>query len=54
MLNLTPKNAVINDINPDLINLYLQIRDNTDTFIERVRELDEIDCTNEIYLEKRR
>lgn len=54
MLNLAPKNAVINDINSDLINLYLQIRDNTDTFIERVRELDEIDCTNEIYLEKRR
>ena len=54
LLNLAPKNAVINDINPDLINLYIQIRDNTDTFIKRVRELDEIDCTNEIYLEKRR
>ena len=54
LLNLAPKNAVINDVNSDLINLYLQIRDNTDAFIERVRELDEIDCTNEIYLEKRR
>jgi DNA adenine methylase len=37
-LNLT--NAVVNDINPELINMYLQVRDHVDDVIDELTALD--------------
>ena len=38
-LSISPTKAVINDLNPHLVNLYTQVRDNLDTFILKVGEL---------------
>lgn len=40
LLDLSPKEAVVNDINPELINMYLQIRDNVEGVIEDLSVLD--------------
>jgi DNA adenine methylase len=39
---LNPHRAVINDLNPHLINLYRQVRDNTDELIHKVGEVVDI------------
>lgn len=44
LLDLNPTNAVVNDINPELINMYLQVRDNVDSVL---LELTVIDRTHE-------
>ena len=33
LLDLNPNNAIVNDINPELINMYRQIRDNVDSVL---------------------
>lgn len=38
-LSIAPTNAVINDLNPHLVNLYTQVRDNLDEFLLKVGEL---------------
>ncbi len=53
LLNVAPKKAVVNDINAQLVNLYCQIRDNTDEIISLVSELDEARCSSEFYYEIR-
>ena len=35
-----PKNIVINDINPDIVRIYTEVRDNYNPFIERMEELE--------------
>ena len=40
LLDLCPKEAVVNDINPELINMYLQVRDNVEDVIEDLAVLD--------------
>lgn len=40
LLDLCPKEAVVNDINPELINMYLQIRDNVEGVIDYLSKLD--------------
>ena len=35
---IQPKKAIVNDINPELINLYEVLRDNVDEFIEDVKQ----------------
>ena len=47
LLDLCPKEAVVNDINPELINMYLQVRDNVEVVI---RELEKFDCCHEAYV----
>jgi DNA adenine methylase len=47
LLDLNPKEAVVNDINPELINMYLQVRDNVEVVI---RELEKLDCCHEAYV----
>ena len=53
LLNVAPQKAVINDVNAQLVNLYCQIRDNTEEVISIVNELDSVLCTPELYYEMR-
>ena len=48
-LTISPKNAYINDINEQLINLYQQIRDNVTCVIGTISELDSVVCDKEYY-----
>lgn len=40
LFELQPKKSTINDINKSLINVYIQVRDNTEKFIELVNKFD--------------
>ena len=40
LLDLCPEEAVVNDINPELINMYIQVRDNVEDVIEDLAVLD--------------
>lgn len=40
LLDLNPTNAVVSDINPELINMYIQIRDHIDEVVEVLINLD--------------
>lgn len=46
---LQPEKAVINDINPQLINLYRQIKLNAEQVIDCISELDSKKCDKEFY-----
>jgi DNA adenine methylase len=37
--SLKPKSALLSDSNPELINAYLQVRDNLDAVVKRLREM---------------
>lgn len=50
LLGVQPKSAKANDINPQLVNLYKQIKSASDSVIAKVRELDSEPCTKELYL----
>lgn len=53
LFNVAPKNAVINDVNEQLVNLYCQIRDNAESLISIVNELDSNVCTSDLYYSMR-
>lgn len=40
LLDLCPEEAVVNDINPELINMYLQVKDNVETVIAHLTDMD--------------
>lgn len=40
--NFHPKEVMINDINPELINTYIQVRDNVETIINNLSEIQDI------------
>jgi DNA adenine methylase len=40
LLDLNPKEAIVNDINPELINMYLQVRDNVEEVITDLADMD--------------
>lgn len=48
-----PKRAVINDVNPQLINVYRQLKHNVSTVISVINELDGQECNKEFYLSMR-
>lgn len=52
-LHLALKNVIINDINKQLINCYLQIKNNVKQFIAKVKELDMKPINNDYYLQLR-
>ena len=49
LLGLSPKQAFINDINEQLINLYIQLKFAADGVIARVNEMDTAPCSKELY-----
>ncbi len=53
LLALMPKNAYINDINKQLINLYKQIKKSPNKVLEYVENLDNELCNKEKYYENR-
>ena len=53
LFSIQPNKAVINDINPQLINLYRTIKDNVDSFVSIIQELNTTPCTREYYFELR-
>ena len=53
LLDRQPENAVIGDVNSQLINAYLQIRDRPDEVIEYAERLDAVPCTKEHFCEQR-
>lgn len=42
LFNLIPDNAFINDINPELINMYNQVKNNVEDVIAELKELDSL------------
>jgi len=48
LFSLAPTKAYINDINPQLINLYCQIKNSVEAVIEQISELDRHTCCNEL------
>lgn len=53
LLDVQPKNAVINDVNKQLLNVYRQLKADAETVISILRELDSVECNKEHYLKKR-
>lgn len=61
LFELQPKKAVINDVNPELVNLYTVIRDNVDELIEELKDyrneeeffynVRSLDCDETVYSE---
>jgi DNA adenine methylase len=49
LLCLQPKQATINDINEQLINLYRQLKTSVEDVIKEVQKLDLVPCTKERY-----
>lgn len=53
LFELQPESAVIGDVNSQLINAYVQIRDNPEAVIEYAERLDSGPCTKELFNEQR-
>lgn len=50
LLDIQPKEAVINDTNGQLINVYHQLKENPEAVISAVNTLDKIPCNKDRYL----
>ena len=46
---ISPKRAFINDVNEQLISLYTQLKDNVESVISKVNEMDAVPCIKELY-----
>lgn len=53
LLDVQPKNAVINDVNEQLLNVYRQLKADAEAVISILRELDSVECDKEHYLKMR-
>ncbi len=53
LLNLQPEKAFINDINEQLINLYVQLKNAAEDVIDEIKKLDKIPCNKELYYDRR-
>lgn len=53
LFSLQPKKSVINDINPQLINLYKYVRDDINSLIQKISDYDMVPCSKTFYLEQR-
>ena len=49
LLSVVPKKAIVNDINPQLVNLYQQLKLCTDDVIHRVQSFDSVECNKDYY-----
>lgn len=53
LFEIQPQNAVINDVNEQLLNVYKQLKSNSEAVISAIKDLDNVECNKEIYLEMR-
>ena len=53
LFSFQPKEAHINDYNPQLVNLFNQIRDNVEPVLDILSKLEKEDCTKEFYYSTR-
>ena len=53
LLGIAPAQACINDVNEQLVNLYVQLKRDAESIIAMVNELDATSCTKECYYEIR-
>lgn len=53
LFKLQPKNAHINDVNEQLVNLYRQLQSNAASVIKEVNKLDSMPCNKEFYFATR-
>lgn len=53
LFNVVPEQAVVNDINEQLVNLYRQLKEHTDELIAKIDEYDQVSCDKEHYMEMR-
>jgi len=53
LLDIQPQNAVINDVNKQLLNVYRQLKVNSELVISILKELDSVICDKEHYYEMR-
>lgn len=53
LLNIGPEKAFINDINDQLVNMYVQLKNAMEEVLEKIHSLDEVPCTKELYYSKR-
>lgn len=53
LLCIQPKNAVINDVNRQLINVYRQLKRDPMGVVERLKQLDGVECDKDHYIEMR-
>ena len=49
LFGITPAHAFVNDINEQLVNLYVQLKVAVESVIEKVNEMDAVPCTKELY-----
>ena len=49
LLGISPERAFINDINAQLINLYMQLKSSAESVLQYIRELDSVPCDKERY-----
>lgn len=54
LLDFQPHKAVINDVNEQLINVYIQLKIDTEAVIETVRGYDAVTCDRDYYLSVRK
>ncbi len=53
LLDVQPANAVINDVNAQLINVYRQLKADAEAVIASIRKMDEAECDKDRYLAMR-
>ena len=49
LLGISPPQAFVNDVNQQLVNLYTQLKNDVESVIVRINEMDSVPCTKEIY-----
>lgn len=49
LLDVMPERAVINDINRQLVNLYRQLKKDSESVIQQIRKYDAIECDKDYY-----
>lgn len=53
LFGISPTQAFVNDVNEQLVNLYMQLKFTVESVIAKINELDAISCTKELYYEIR-
>ena len=53
LLDVQPKNAIVNDVNEQLLNVYRQLKADAEAVISILNGLDAVECNKEHYLKMR-